>query len=108
MTINIRAVGMELTPAIRQYVEEKMMDLEKFATHTLQIMQIDVEVGRDTNHHHKGDVHICSAKVDIPGDMLKIERSEEDLYKAIDKVRDHLRETLSQRKEKEVDARKAE
>ena len=33
--------------------------------------------------------------------LLKVERTAEDMYKAIDKVKDHLRETLAQRKERE-------
>ncbi|MBI4138957.1 ribosome-associated translation inhibitor RaiA [Candidatus Uhrbacteria bacterium] len=98
MTINIRATGMELTPALRQYIEEKFSTLEKYAT---KIMQIDVHVGLETNHHLKGDIYTCSANVDLPGDLLKVERTAEDQYKAIDKVKDHLRETLAQRKERE-------
>ena len=94
MTINIRAVGMELTPALRQYIEEKFSSLEKFDP---KIMQIDVHVGKETNHHNKGEIYSCSANVDIPGDLLKVERTAEDQYKAIDKVKDHLRETMSQR-----------
>lgn len=98
MTINIRAVGMDLTPALRQYIEEKFSSLEKYAE---KIMQIDVHVGLETTHHNKGDVYTCSANVVVPGSLLKVERNAEDLYKAIDKVKDHLRETLAQRKERE-------
>ena len=100
MVINIRAKGMELTPAIKQYVEDKFNSLEKFAD---SILQIDVDLGRDTNHHNKGNVFMCSAKVQVPGDLLKIEKSTESLYKAVDKVKDHLREILVQRKEKLLD-----
>lgn len=102
MTINIRAMGMELTPAIRQYVEEKFESLDKFA----RITQIDVDLGMDSQHHQKGNIYACSATVQIPGDVLKIQRETEDLYKAIDKVKDHLREMLAQLKEKKIDRRK--
>ncbi len=105
MTINIRASEMELTEAIRTYVEEKFSMLEKYAH---DIVQIDVHVGRDTNHHNKGKVHVCTASVSVKGNVIRVERNEEDLYKAIDKVKDHLRETLAQRKERGLDSRKAE
>lgn len=95
---------MELTPAIRQYVEEKFAALEKYDP---TLLQADIHIGKDTNHHNKGDVFSCSATMEVTGDVLKVERAEEDLYKAIDKVKDHLRETLAQRKEKHVDARQA-
>jgi putative sigma-54 modulation protein len=104
MVINIRAVGMELTPAIRQYVEEKYTSLGKFAS---DIMQIDVDLGRSTNHHNKGKIMNCAAVLQLKGDVIKVERSAEDLYKAIDKVKDHLRETLAQKKERKIDNRKA-
>jgi ribosomal subunit interface protein len=97
MTINIRATGIELTTAIRQYAEEKFSSLEKYAS---DIQQIDVIVGMETSHHQKGDIYSCAANVEVTGDVLRIERDAEDLYKAIDKVKDHLRETLSQRKER--------
>lgn len=104
MTINIRAMGMELSPAIRSYVEEKLGSLEKFG----QIMQIDVDLGMESQRHQKGSIYTCAAIVQIPGDVLKVQRDTEDLYKAVDKVRDHLREMLSQLKEKKIDRRKAE
>lgn len=103
MTINIRGAQIELTDAIRNYVEEKFSSLEKYESH---IQMIDVEVGKTTNHHQKGDVFSCSAHVILPSDSMKIERDAEDLYKAIDKVKDHLRETLAQRKEKMLDERR--
>jgi putative sigma-54 modulation protein len=101
MTINLRALGLELTPAIHQYVEEKFATLEKYIG---KIMQIDVVVSKDTNHHHKGDIYSCSVNIDLPKDLLKVERTAEDLYKAIDAVKDHLRETLSQYKDREMES----
>lgn len=104
MNINIRAIGMELTPAIRQYAEEKFTSLEKFAN---DIMQIDVDLGKATNHHNKGKIMHCAVVMQLKGEVIKIEREAEDLYKAIDKVKDHLRETLAQKKEKKIDDRKS-
>ncbi len=96
-------MNIELTDAIRTYVEEKFSTLEKY-DHQIQLIEVDV--GKNTNHHQKGDVFVCSATIKIPSDVLKIERDAEDLYKAIDKVKDHFRETLAQRKERLVDAHK--
>lgn len=91
MTINIRARGVELTPAIKEYVEEKMQALEKYA----EVTHMDVEVGMSSHHHHKGDVFQCKVVVDVAGEVVCVEKEEEDLYKAIDKVKDHLRESLA-------------
>lgn len=96
MNINVRCVGIELTPALRQYVEDKMASLEKYLS---TIVHIEVDLARQ-NHHHKGDIYSCSAIVQIPGDVLKVEKVEQDLYKAIDKVKDHFRELLVSEKER--------
>lgn len=105
MIINLRATGCELTPALRQYVEEKFNALEKYGTH---LFQADVHVGKDSPHHNKGDVFTCSATIEMTGDVIKIERTADDLYKAIDKVKDHLRETLSQMKDKIIESHRKE
>lgn len=103
MVINIYAVGMELTPALRKYIEDKFNSLEKFSS---VILQIDVHAGKDTNHHNKGEIYTCSVNVELPGELLKIERTAANQYKAIDKVKDHLRETLAQKKEKMIDSKR--
>lgn len=104
MTINIRAHDMELTPAIKQYTEEKMSSLEKYLD---SIRHMDVEVGRAAGHHHKGNVFECKAVVQIGGEVMRVEKDAEDLYKAIDKVKDHLRVELSDWKKRQDERSKA-
>ncbi len=105
MTINIRAVGMELTPAIRDYVEEKMQSLDKFVE---GILNMDVDIGLDTHHHNKGEIYSCSVVVQLPQEVIKVEKTEKNLYKAIDKVKDHLRESVVKMKEKRRDEKRKE
>lgn len=97
MTINISYKHIEPSEAIRAHVEEKMQSLEKYDD---RISMVDVEVGKTTQHHQKGQVFFCRANVECGGSFVRMEREAEDLYKAIDKVRDHLREALSQNKER--------
>lgn len=105
MTINIHARAIELTPAIKDYVEEKMQSLTKYLD---SIEHIDVEVGRAEGHHHKEDKAFeCNATVKIGGEVIKIEREAEELYKAIDKVRDHLRVEISDWKKRQQERSKA-
>lgn len=97
MTINILAKDIELTPAIREYAEEKMQSLEKYME---SIRHIDIEVGMAEGHQHSGKIFMCKANVQIGGETILVEREADDLYKAIDKVKDHLRETITQWKKK--------
>lgn len=98
MTINVQAKGIEMTPAIHQFAEEKAQSLEKYSD---QIHHLDIEVGKDSAHHHSGDVFFCKMVVDINGHIIMVERDSDDLYKAIDKVRDHLRVEITEWKEKQ-------
>ena len=97
MTINIRATGIQLTDAIRQYAEEKVKMLEKFFDH---IIIANVDVGLRSNHHQKGDIYYAEVKLHLPGHMIRVVKEERDLYKAIDKVKDHLKIELEKMKEK--------
>ncbi len=100
MTISITERGMELTPAIRAYAEEKMLTLQKYVN---AIRHMDIEVGKASGHHHKGDIFLCKVDVQLGGDVIQMEREAEDLYKAIDKVRDHLRAELAEWKQKKME-----
>lgn len=93
---------MELTSAIREYTEEKLSHLDELLPEDPSILA-DVEVGKTTNHHHKGDVFRCEVNLRVPGNLLRVEKVEEDLYKAIDKVKDHLARQIREWREKERD-----
>lgn len=97
MNINIKATGMEMTDAIRSYAEEKMETLVKFFDN---IQHIDIDVGMNSNHHNKGNVYYAEVNMSIPGRLVRVVKEEADLYKAIDKVKDHLKVELEQEKEK--------
>jgi putative sigma-54 modulation protein len=99
MTINIQPKSMELTDAIREYAEEKFTTLEKYID---GIEKIDIEIGMDSHHHNKGEVYVCSGHVFIRGKDFFVSKEEADLYKAVDKVKDHLREELTDYKEKHL------
>ncbi len=97
MTINTTYHGIESTPAIAAYVQEKFEGLNKYFD---GVQHIDVEVGKSTHHHQKGEVFVCKAVVQTLKDVLRIEKEADDLYKAIDQVKDHLRSELADLKDR--------
>lgn len=97
MNINIHATGIELTPALRAYAEEKIGGLTKFFEN-IQLANIDI--GMRGNHHNKGNIFYAEVNLDVPGHIIRVEKEEVDLYKAIDKVKDHLKVELEKVKEK--------
>ncbi len=98
MNISIRASGIELTDMIRDYAEQKMQSLEKYFD---RIISIAIDIGLTSTHHHKGKIFYAEVNVRIPhGELVRVRKETEDLYKSIDKVRDHLKVELDASKEK--------
>jgi len=97
MYINIKAVGMEMTDPIKQYVEEKVNDLP---TYFENMQGVDVVIGMESHHHNKGKIFFAEFNLQIPGKNINLRKDAEDLYKAIDKVKDHLKVELEKIKGK--------
>ncbi|OGH94067.1 MAG: ribosomal subunit interface protein [Candidatus Magasanikbacteria bacterium RIFOXYD2_FULL_41_14] len=97
MQIIIVGKNIELTEAIKDYAEKKISGLDKFYS---RIIRADITVGLENKHHQKGDIFICECKLEIPGKDLFASKTEEALYKAIDKVRDYLESELKKHKAK--------
>ncbi|MEK7148188.1 MAG: ribosome-associated translation inhibitor RaiA [Patescibacteria group bacterium] len=99
MKINITAKGIELTPAISEYVTRKVSALEKYFESSPDAVA-QVEVGKSTQHHKSGDVF--RAEVHIIGAGLDLYATSEqaDLYAAIDVVKDEIISTAMHKKGK--------
>lgn len=97
MTINVQAEGVEMTPALKEYAEEKIAGLDKFFDN---IQGADVHIGLSSQHHQKGKIYYAHVNLAVPGRVMRVEKDAEDLYKAIDKVRDHFKVELEKIKGK--------
>ena len=97
MNINIKATNMELTDAIRDYVGKKIDSLEKFISQRGSNAQVQVEVGKTTHHHQKGDVFRAEINISLSGNsyQFRAESETEDLYAAIDLARDEMERELT-------------
>jgi len=96
----ILATNMELTPAIRKHVEEKLSYLDTLLPEDTSIIA-DVEVGKTTHHHQKGEVFRAEANFGVGGKMLRAEATNEDMYASIDEMKDELARVLSEKKKKD-------
>lgn len=101
MNINIKATGIELTEAISQYVEKRIRSVEKYCPKSEAVLA-SVEVGKSTHHHKSGDffraeVHLTGAGLDIYAVS-----EQDDLYAAIDLVKDEVVQKLTHTKDKKM------
>ncbi|MEA2065118.1 MAG: ribosome-associated translation inhibitor RaiA [Patescibacteria group bacterium] len=97
MNIIIKATNIELTSNIKEYVEEKINSLDKYFNN---IIEARIEIGINSQRHQKGEIFFAEANIKIPGKLLRVVKTEKKLFKAIDKVKDHLRVILRRHKEK--------
>ncbi len=98
MHIDIKATNFELTPAIRDHVNEKIGELEKFLSDSSNV-SARVEVARTTFHHNKGEVFRAEVNLSLGGKMLRAEEESGDLYAAVNRVRDELQREVQKFKE---------
>lgn len=97
----IKGTNTKLTPEVKLYVQEKMDMLDRYLG-SIQVLNCDVEVGLTSKHHSKGDIYFAEVGLEVPGEILRVEKTEKELYKSIDKVKDHLARSIKKYKEKRV------
>lgn len=89
MKIDIKATHFELTESVRACVVEKLGSLEQLVAKFDEGNSLDlrVEVGRTTQHHHKGDVFRAEANLRLPGKLLRAVHKDADIHRSIDAVK---------------------
>jgi|SRR6056297_183630 len=99
MHIQIQGTNMELTQDTKDFLQEKMDMLEKYLGN-LTVQNCDVEIGQENKHHQSGDIFFCEINMAVPGDLLRVRKVEETLFKAIEKAKDHMKENIIKHKDK--------
>ena len=99
---SLKATNLELTDAIRDYAVKRVESLEKLMQ-DFNPVDVDIEVGQTTKGQNKGPIFRAEINMQIPGTLLRAVEMGEDLYEAIDKVKDQLRRQIVDYKEKLAD-----
>jgi putative sigma-54 modulation protein len=102
MKLKIKATNLELTDAIRGYAEEKLGDLDKFIPTLKMPLEGRLELARTTLHHKSGDVFKAEINISLPGNLLRAEKETDDIYSAIDQLKDLIKEELKMYKERSI------
>lgn len=100
MNIHIRVAGIELTPAIEEYVNRKGEMLKKFADMGSTPADLAVEVGKTTAHHKSGDIFRAEFQMHTKNGDFRTVSENIDLYSAIDTAKDEMLEILRSGKDK--------
>lgn len=102
MKIKIKATKIELSEELKDYIQEKMDMLEKYLGN-IQVINCDVEVGMSVGGQNSGKIYRCEVSLQVPHEILFVEKTEKDINKAIDKVKDHLARSIRRYKQKLID-----
>ncbi len=105
MDIRIKTSKVELTTDIKDYVEKKMGMLKKYLG-DIEVTNCDVELEHALSTQNQGKTYRAEVNLAVPGTVLRVERTEKTLNKAIDKVKDHLVLIIKKYKEKKIDKKR--
>ncbi len=103
MQIHLQGKNLELTEAIKDYISKRVTNLEKLISgiekEKGQAM-VNFEVIKTTNHHKSGEIFHASCMIHIAGDKFYGESDHEDLYSAIDEVKETLFNEIRKNKDR--------
>jgi putative sigma-54 modulation protein len=102
MNITIKGTKIEVTDAIREYLEKRLNGLGKFVKTESIVM---VELSKTTNHHKNGDIFKAEIRIGKGRDVYAVSEKS-DLYSAIDDVRDEIMDIVSSQKDKKQSLRR--
>src|SRR3989344_6576245 len=114
MKIIIKTTRIQLTPAFKSFIEEKIGGLEKFA----KVFQSDeyyggflgkgkpkseacVEIEKTTRHHKRGPFFRAECQMRLPGKSIRSECQAKDVRQAVAEVKDALQRQLTQYQRKQ-------
>lgn len=100
MKIKVQGLHTALTPVIIEYTEKRLSSLSKFIKNDATVCT--VELIKTTNHHKSGDIFKAEGSMNIYGEDIYAVSEKEDLYQAVDELRDELERILSSRKDKKI------
>ena len=92
---------MEITEAIQAYALEKMKAIEKLVPKDDTSAKLSLELSKTTNHHTHGAYFQAEAQMHVSGKTTTLRTTQDDLYKAIDILKDMLTREVVQHKDKE-------
>lgn len=103
MNIIIKGTNLELHEDLKDYANEKIGGLKKFMEDIEEGSVIArVELAKTTEHHQQGEIYKAEVNLELPKKMIRSVVESDDIYKAIDGVKDELRVSISEYKNEKI------
>ena len=90
----------DLTDAIKQYAEDKMNSLHKYLNQDEDLVTFNFRIGKTSNSHNNGKIYFAEVSIHTPDKNYGGRIEEENIYTAIDLLKDELAENIKHHREK--------
>lgn len=103
MQINLQSKNIELTEDIKDYVLKRVTNLEKLLSNIESKKgeaRVNFEISKTTNHHKAGMIFHADCMINIAGNKFYGSSDHEDLYSAIDEVKEILFKDIQKNKDR--------
>lgn len=97
---NIKATNLTLTPELRGYVERRFESLAGLLDFNDPTLKVQIEVGRTTRHHDKGEVYRAEFNVRLRRGSFRSVAEGATIQAAIDDAREALETNLERAKKR--------
>jgi ribosomal subunit interface protein len=101
MSKSLKTTNIILTPDINSYLNKKLDSLRKFINLNDDAVKCDVEIGKTTRHHQRGDIFRAEINIFVGKESFRAESESESIYGAIDLVKDEILHALRSKKERQ-------
>ena len=103
MHINLQGKNIELTEAIKDYALRRVTNLNKLLSGIEGRggeVKVNFEVSKSSNHHKSGEIFHADCLIKIDGREFYSSADKEDLYEAIDEVKEILFNDIQKNKDR--------
>jgi putative sigma-54 modulation protein len=101
MNIKITFTNLDKSPAVEDYVSKKLSSLSKFLKGQNEVL-VEVELAKTTSHHKSGDIYKAEANITYMGKQFYVVAEKEDLYAAVDQMRDEVERSIVSNRKKYI------
>ncbi|OGZ96106.1 MAG: ribosomal subunit interface protein [Candidatus Sungbacteria bacterium RIFCSPHIGHO2_01_FULL_50_25] len=105
MRIVLKQKNLRITPALRDYIEAKLVSPVKKIIRRAEdeeLPMLEIEIARTSMHHRKGLVYYAEANLSFGKRMIRVEAKDQDIYAAIDSLKDELESRMVRLRDKQT------
>ena len=96
MKVQVKYTGFAATPSIKAHIAKRMGAIERVIQRYEEEgdLLLSIEVAKSTKHHKRGEVFYAEITIVLPGQALRAEHTDLNIFQAINKAQEMLKGRL--------------